>query len=157
MMSTHSEGEDDSFASHTKDLQQLKKNSLYRKARIISKRDSTVVEIDGKRLINFCSNDYLGLATHPRITSAINNASNNYGVGSGASPLICGKTSVHLELEEKTRQHDQPGQGVIGVLWIHGKSCGVVWIVPLRKKDRLPRQAVPCIHNRWGDVCKDTF
>ena len=57
--------------------------------------------IDGERLLNFCSNDYLGLANHPDVVSAFQRAANEFGVGSGASHLVCGHSRFHHQLEEQ--------------------------------------------------------
>lgn len=59
------------------------------------------IEIDGQSLVNFGSNDYLGLASDPRIAAAVCEAIDKYGWGSGASPLVSGRSSLHAELEKK--------------------------------------------------------
>ncbi len=58
------------------------------------------VEVDGHRLLNFCSNDYLGLASDSRVRAAFKAGVERWGVGSGSSHLICGHSSIHEELEE---------------------------------------------------------
>jgi 8-amino-7-oxononanoate synthase len=60
-----------------------------------------VVEIAGKPVINFASNDYLGLAADERLANAAVNAFRNQGVGRGASPLVCGRSSIHEQLEQR--------------------------------------------------------
>lgn len=60
-----------------------------------------VVEIDGRSVINFSSNDYLGLANHPKLQEALADGIKRYGVGSGASQLVCGYSAAHCNLEEK--------------------------------------------------------
>jgi 8-amino-7-oxononanoate synthase len=59
------------------------------------------IEIDGQSLVNFGSNDYLGLASDPRIAAAVCEAIHKYGWGSGASPLVSGRSGLHAELEKK--------------------------------------------------------
>jgi 8-amino-7-oxononanoate synthase len=59
------------------------------------------IEIDGQLLVNFGSNDYLGLAADPRITAAVKAAVDQYGSGSGASPLITGRSDLHARLERE--------------------------------------------------------
>ncbi|MEX2488190.1 MAG: 8-amino-7-oxononanoate synthase, partial [Pseudomonadales bacterium] len=86
------------------DTDKLRQQGLYRKERIISARNSVNIEIDGQPLINFCSNDYLDLACDPRISTAMNAAAQKFGTGSGASPLVSGKTVLHHELEELLAQ-----------------------------------------------------
>ena len=56
--------------------------------------------MDGKPCLNFCSNDYLGLANHPQVVSAFQQGLSRYGAGSGASHLVCGHSAAHEELEE---------------------------------------------------------
>ncbi|PKM21388.1 MAG: 8-amino-7-oxononanoate synthase [Gammaproteobacteria bacterium HGW-Gammaproteobacteria-14] len=57
--------------------------------------------INGCRLLNFCSNDYLGLANHPQVVAAFKRAADQFGVGSGASHLVCGHSHYHHALEEQ--------------------------------------------------------
>lgn len=64
-------------------------------------RQGAVVERDGRRLINFASNDYLGLAGDERLVRAAVAAAREAGVGRGASPLICGRSELHAELERR--------------------------------------------------------
>jgi len=69
--------------------------------RILDGEQDTCVIIDGKKVINFCSNNYLSLANDPRLKEAAIEAINKYGVGSGASRLVCGNMVLHEKLEEK--------------------------------------------------------
>ena len=57
--------------------------------------------INGQRLINFCGNDYLGLANHPQLVAAFKKAADEFGVGSGASHLVCGHSHYHHALEQQ--------------------------------------------------------
>src|SRR5665213_3013074 len=66
----------------------------------IEERNATHAVVNGKALIHFSSNDYLNLATHPDVISAFQHSAQQYGVGSGASPLIAGYSSSHRLLEE---------------------------------------------------------
>jgi 8-amino-7-oxononanoate synthase len=81
------------------DLEALRARSLDRHLREISSAQGSEVEINGQRLINFSSNDYLGLANDPRLRKAATAAINEFGVGAGASRLISGNLSPHLRLE----------------------------------------------------------
>ena len=80
---------------------------LYRSRKIVESPQGVEVIVDGKKYLNFCSNDYLGLANHPAIISAFKQAADNFGVGSGASHLVCGHTKLHHELEEKIAEFTQ--------------------------------------------------
>jgi len=83
------------------ELDQLKLQGLYRTRRVISSPQGAVVDIDGMSVINFSSNDYLGLANHPEVIKAFKQATDHYGVGSGSAHLICGHSQSHQALEEE--------------------------------------------------------
>ena len=84
-----------------KELQNLKKIDLYRQLRIVESPQTSRVVINGKKVILFCSNNYLGLANHPAVKRAAVKAIKKYGCGSGASRLISGTMTLHNELEKK--------------------------------------------------------
>jgi 8-amino-7-oxononanoate synthase len=73
---------------------------LLRRARTLDATRGVRVTIDGRELMNFCSNDYLGLAQDDRIITALQNAANEAGVGSTAAHLVCGHQRAHVRLEE---------------------------------------------------------
>lgn len=81
-------------------LAALRSRNLYRRRRVLDGAQGREVVIDGCRLLNFCSNDYLGLAADPRLASSFAQAAARWGVGAGASHLVCGHTRAHHELEE---------------------------------------------------------
>jgi 8-amino-7-oxononanoate synthase len=83
------------------ELENLKQQGLYRSRRVIDSPQGTEIIIDGKKVLNFCSNDYLGLANHPKVIAAFKQAADKYGVGSGSAHLICGHSSAHHALEEE--------------------------------------------------------
>ena len=84
-----------------RDLEALKDRDLYRTRRELNSPQGPVLEIDGRKVLNFCSNDYLGLANDRRLITALQQAAEQHGVGSGASPLVCGRSSVHADLEQE--------------------------------------------------------
>src|SRR5437588_1628893 len=84
----------------TQRLVSLQDQGLYRELRQIDSPQASRVECDGKMLLNFCSNDYLGLANHPALKENALRAVERYGAGSGASRLICGSLAPHHELDE---------------------------------------------------------
>ena len=89
------------FSDLTEGLEDRKQQNLYRTRGVLSTPQGIHVEIDGKQVTNFCSNDYLGLANHPDIVNSFKNATDNYGVGSGSAHLICGHSIAHHALEEE--------------------------------------------------------
>jgi 8-amino-7-oxononanoate synthase len=74
---------------------------LYRTRLNVASGCSSTLSVEGRSLINFCSNDYLGLASHPDISLALKQAADLYGTGSGASHLVSGHSVVHQKLEEQ--------------------------------------------------------
>jgi len=82
-------------------LSQRHKENLYRYRRITEGPQQPEMVIDGNRVVSFCSNDYLGLANHPKMISAFKRAANEYGIGSGAAHLINGHSRAHHALEEE--------------------------------------------------------
>ncbi|ARN74227.1 8-amino-7-oxononanoate synthase [Oceanicoccus sagamiensis] len=82
-------------------LNERKSNHLYRQRRTLESAQGAEVIVDGKAYLNFCSNDYLGLANHPDVIAAFTSVANDFGVGSGASHLVCGHSRWHHQLEEE--------------------------------------------------------
>ncbi|HHT9118292.1 MAG TPA: 8-amino-7-oxononanoate synthase [Candidatus Hypogeohydataceae bacterium YC38] len=82
-----------------KELQGLRQEGLYRSLLSVGGVEGPFVKIWGKKYVCFCSNDYLGLAGHPRIKRAAQEAIERYGWGTGASRLVSGNTTVHEALE----------------------------------------------------------
>ncbi len=82
-------------------LELLSAEGLYRSRRVIDSPQGINLQIDGRALVNFCSNDYLGLANHPDVVWAFKTASDRYGVGSGSAHLVCGHSTAHHALEEE--------------------------------------------------------
>ena len=66
------------------------------------------VTIDGHRVLNFCANNYLGLANHPRLREAAKRAIDAFGVGPGAVRTIAGTMSLHVELEQRLARSSMP-------------------------------------------------
>lgn len=82
-------------------LSDRRKKQLYRKRFILESPQSIHLQVNGKKLISFCSNDYLGFANHPKVIEAFTVAAKRWGVGSGASHLVSGHSSEHHALEEE--------------------------------------------------------
>src|SRR4051794_20177299 len=82
-------------------LQDLRSQGLYRKLRLVSGPQGPRVLLDGDPVLLLCSNNYLGLADHPRVREAAADAAMRWGVGSGASRLVSGNMTVHRRLEEQ--------------------------------------------------------
>ena len=85
-----------------KELQSIRDAGLYKKERIITTPQGAVVRTsDGKEVVNFCSNNYLGLSSHPRVLAAAKQAIDTHGFGMSSVRFICGTQDIHKLLEEK--------------------------------------------------------
>jgi len=83
------------------EISSLKEAGLYNRIRTIESAQGAWLIVDGKRVLNFCSNNYLGLANHPRLVAAAKKILDKYGVGPGAVRSIAGTMDLHLELERR--------------------------------------------------------
>jgi len=82
-------------------LIQRQQDHLYRQRKILDSAQGVHVIINSKKCVSFCSNDYLGLANHPKVIEAFKRGADHYGVGSGASHLVLGHSRAHQQLEEE--------------------------------------------------------
>ena len=85
----------------TQEIDGLKEQGLYNRIRTIGSAQGARLIVDGKDVLNFCSNNYLGLANHPKIVEAAKNATKKYGVGPAAVRSIAGTMDLHVELEKR--------------------------------------------------------
>ena len=84
----------------TQRLAERRAADLFRQRPLLDGPQGPLVQVDGKTLLAFCSNDYLGLANHPQVIEALKMGAERYGVGGGASHLVVGHSMPHHELEE---------------------------------------------------------
>ncbi|MFW5748482.1 MAG: aminotransferase class I/II-fold pyridoxal phosphate-dependent enzyme, partial [Chloroflexota bacterium] len=82
-------------------IEELKSQGLYNTIRVIDSPMDGRIVIDGKEVINFCANNYLGLANHPRLREAAKRAIDEYGIGPGAVRTIAGTMGLHEKLEQR--------------------------------------------------------
>ena len=82
-------------------LEDLRRAGLYRRLRLIESPQGPRVMLDGAEVLLLCSNNYLGLADHPRVRQAAADAAERFGAGAGASRLVSGNMSLHGRLEER--------------------------------------------------------
>ena len=85
----------------SQEIEGLKSAGLYNQIRTLSSPQGAWLIVDGKRVLNFCSNNYLGLANHPKMVEAAIDALRKYGVGPGAVRSIAGNMEIHTELENR--------------------------------------------------------
>lgn len=96
-----------------KELSDIKNKGLYRKLRMIESEQSSKIVIDGREVILLSSNNYLGLANHPKIKEAAKEAIDKYGAGSGAARLISGNCILYKKLEEKIAEFKNTGAALV--------------------------------------------
>ena len=89
------------LAHLTATLNELKEKGTYFRLRVLDDQQAPVCHYDGKQVINLASNNYLGLANHPKLIEASLKATRELGVGSGAVRTIAGTMKIHMDLEEK--------------------------------------------------------
>src|SRR5437588_11676386 len=83
------------------ELQEIETAGLFKKERIITSEQGAEINVNGKTVLNFCSNNYLGLSSHPKIIEAAKKAIDFRGFGMSSVRFICGTQDIHKELEKK--------------------------------------------------------
>ena len=91
----------DKYDFITSALEERKNNHLFRSLKTVVPLADTEIDVNGRKMINFCSNDYLGLAAHPLLKQRAIEYTEKYGVGSTASRLVCGNYDCFEKLEDK--------------------------------------------------------
>ena len=85
-------------------LEELKQQGLYKTERIITSSQNAEIEVNGKIVLNFCANNYLGLANHPEVVKAAQDIMDKWGFGLSSVRFICGTQQIHKQLEEKVSE-----------------------------------------------------
>jgi glycine C-acetyltransferase len=128
----------------TQEIDGLKEQGLYNRIRTIGSAQGAWLTVDGKNVLNFCSNNYLGLANHPKIVEAAQEATKKYGVG--PARVRCGTTDLHVQLNSvspNSRRED-----VITFQSGHRQP----WYHLCAREQRgcdLFRSSQPCLDHRW--------
>ena len=90
------------FLSHLQnELTQIENDGLYKRERIITSSQDAEIVANGKKLLNFCANNYLGLSNHPEVIKASQNTMDTHGYGMSSVRFICGTQDIHKNLENK--------------------------------------------------------
>ncbi len=110
----------------TDELEQLKETGLFVNIRTIEGPQGAWITVDGKKVLNLCSNNYLGFANDPQLKSAAQEAIETYGVGPAAVRTIAGTTSLHKELERKLALF----KGVEGAITFQSGFCANLAVIP---------------------------
>jgi len=90
---------------YSAELETLRQQGLLRDRRVLDSAQGPEIVVDGRSMLAFCSNDYLGLANHPGVIEALTDAAREHGVGSGSSHMVNGHHRLHQELEEALAAH----------------------------------------------------
>ena len=91
-----------SFANRIgEELAEINKAGLFKKERIISSQQGAEISVNGKQVLNFCANNYLGLSAHPKVVAAAKQYIDTRGFGMSSVRFICGTQDIHKELEQK--------------------------------------------------------
>jgi glycine C-acetyltransferase len=92
----------DNFAKRLgKEIEDIKTAGLYKNERIITSAQGAEIQVGGKTVLNFCANNYLGLASHPKVIAASKRTTDEHGYGLSSVRFICGTQDIHKELEKK--------------------------------------------------------
>jgi glycine C-acetyltransferase len=86
------------------ELQEIEKAGLFKKERVITSEQGPEIVVNGKKVLNFCANNYLGLSSHPKVIKAAHEAIDTHGYGMSSVRFICGTQDIHKELEQKIAQ-----------------------------------------------------
>lgn len=86
------------------ELQSLEEQKLYKHERIIESPQGAEIEVNGKKVLNFCANNYLGLSSHPKLIDAAHKGIDSRGYGLSSVRFICGTQDIHTELEKKVSE-----------------------------------------------------
>ena len=90
------------FKEHLqKELKSIEDNGLFKRERVITTKQGAVVKVNGKEVIIFCANNYLGLSSHPKVVEAAHKTLDTHGYGMSSVRFICGTQDIHKTLEEK--------------------------------------------------------
>ena len=84
-----------------KELQEIQESGLFKNERIIESEQGAEITVNGRQVLNFCANNYLGLSSHPKVVEAAHKAVDHRGYGMSSVRFICGTQDIHKELEHK--------------------------------------------------------
>ena len=84
-----------------KEIEEIRAAGLYKQERVISSPQGAEITVNGKTVLNFCANNYLGLSSHPKVIEAAHKAIDSHGYGMSSVRFICGTQDIHKELEQK--------------------------------------------------------
>jgi len=89
------------------ELQTIEKNGIFKKERVITSPQGAEIMVNGKKVLNFCANNYLGLSSHPEVIQAAKDTLDSHGFGMSSVRFICGTQDIHKKLEQKVAEFYQ--------------------------------------------------
>jgi 8-amino-7-oxononanoate synthase len=117
------------------DLARRAAAGLARKRRVVESAQGRVLTVDGRELVSFASNDYLGLAADPALGAAVRDAIDRWGVGAGASHLVCGHTGAHEAMEAELAAFVAPCEGARAISFSSGYLANLAILTTLAGRD----------------------
>jgi glycine C-acetyltransferase len=117
---------DDKLAFIAQEMQALKDSKLFINIRTVESPPDAWMQVNGKKVLNLCTNNYLGLANHPRLKAAAKEAVDEWGVGPAAVRTIAGTQDLHLELEERLAHF----KGAQDALYVQSGFCANQAVIP---------------------------
>ncbi len=95
------------------EIEEIKNSGLYKTERVISSSQGAEITVNGRTVLNFCANNYLGLSSHPRVIEAAHKAIESHGYGMSSVRFICGTQDIHKELEQKISEFLGTGDTIL--------------------------------------------
>lgn len=114
-----------------KELEDLKEAGLYTTIRVIESPQGPWVTVEGRRVLNLCSNNYLGLCSHPRLVAKVKEMVDRFGVGPGAVRTIAGTMSIHVEFERRIAAF----KGTEDAMLLQSGFCANLAVIPTIASD----------------------
>ena len=108
---------------------------LARKRCVVESAQGRTLAVGGRELVSFASNDYLGLASHPAVAAAAGDAIARWGVGAGASHLVCGHTSAHEAMEDELASFVAPCEDARAISFSSGYLANLAILTTLAGRD----------------------
>src|ERR1700753_966129 len=98
-----------------KELQEIKDAGLYKTERVIASEQGAEITVNGRQVLNFCANNYLGLSSHPKVLEAAKQTIDERGYGMSSVRFICGTQDIHKQLEAKLYTFPGPDNTILYV------------------------------------------
>src|SRR5699024_11005728 len=126
-------------------IEELKEDGIYRELPVLETPNEAEITLNGKKVINLSSNNYLGFANHPRMKKAAVEAVEKYGVGAGAVRTIVGNMDLHEELEKKLDEYNKEEAALIYQIGVNA-NAGMIQAITekgdLKRSEELNHESI---------------